>query len=202
VILTVARLAEPERYKGYDQILRALPAIRAEIPGLKYIVVGEGEDRTRIEGLIRELNVCDSVVLAGGVSQRELVDYYNLCDVFAMPSKGEGFGIVYLEALVCGKPVLAGDRDGSSEPLQNGNLGTLVNADDVPQIASNLIRILREHGGSNGERGMQDGQRLREETLRKFGLQSFKERVANLLENAASLEHCAGRSGRNTGRES
>ena len=202
VILTVARLAEPERYKGYDQILRALPAIRAEIPGLKYIVVGEGEDRTRIEGLIRELNVCDSVVLAGGVSQRELVDYYNLCDVFAMPSKGEGFGIVYLEALVCGKPVLAGDRDGSSEPLQNGNLGTLVNADDVPQIASNLIRILREHGGSNGERGTQDGQRLREETLRKFGLQSFKERVANLLENAASLEHCAGRSGRNTGRES
>ena len=165
VILTVARLAEPERYKGYDQILRALPLIRREIPDLKYVLVGEGEDRPRIEALVRELKVCDAVVLAGGVSQKELPDYYNLCDVFAMPSKGEGFGIVYLEALVCGKPVLAGNSDGSSEPLQNGELGTLVDADDVAQIATEIVAILREQGAGkeqgagagSGENGTENG---------------------------------------------
>ena len=81
-----------------------------------------------------------------------------------MPSKGEGFGIVYLEALVCGKPVLAGDSDGSSEPLQNGELGTLVNADDVAQIATQIVAILREQGaGSAGQ-----GANLRERTLRSL----------------------------------
>jgi glycosyltransferase involved in cell wall biosynthesis len=186
VILTVARLAEPERYKGYDQILRALPAIRQEIPELKYILVGEGEDRARIETLIRELNVCDAVVLAGGVPQKELADYYNLCDVFAMPSKGEGFGIVYLEALVCGKPVLAGNSDGSSEPLQNGQLGTLVNVDDVAQIATGIIGILRERGARSREQEEKNGEQLREETLRKFGFDHFRDQVRQLLE----LEFC------------
>src|SRR5207248_1608633 len=115
-------------------ILRALPAIRREIPDVRYVLVGEGEDRARIETLVRELNLFGVVILAGGVSPRELADYYNLCDVFAMPSKGEGFGIVYLEALACGKPVLAGNGDGSSEPLQNGKVGLLLDADDVDQI--------------------------------------------------------------------
>jgi glycosyltransferase involved in cell wall biosynthesis len=182
VILTVARLAEPERYKGYDQVLRALPSVGREIPELKYILIGEGEDRPRIEKLIRELNVCDMVVLAGGVPQRELADYYNLCDVFAMPSKGEGFGIVYLEALVCGKPVLAGNSDGSSEPLQDGKLGTLVDADDVEEIESNLSRILRGQGAVSTEQGVRNGERLREETLRKFGFAAFRARLRQLLE--------------------
>lgn len=218
IILTVARLAEPERYKGYDQILRALPVIRREVPNLKYILVGEGEDRSRIEDLIRELNICDAVVLAGGVPQKELAGYYNLCDVFAMPSKGEGFGIVYLEALVCGKPVLAGNSDGSSEPLQNGELGVLVNVDDVSQIATNLVAILGEQragGGEHGakseeqregseeqeaggkqqgarskEHGVKNGARLREETLRKFGFDAFKSRLSNLLHQG--WEHGAG----------
>ena len=178
VILTVARLAEPERYKGYDQILRALPTIRQEVPDLKYVLVGEGEDRTRIEALIRQLNICDAVILAGGVPQKELGDYYNLCDVFAMPSKGEGFGIVYLEALVCGKPVLAGDSDGSSEPLQNGELGTLVNADDVAQIATQIVAILREQGAGSRE----PGANLRERTLTKFGFDAFEARLKAMLQ--------------------
>ena len=181
VILTVARLAEPERYKGYDQVLRALPVIRQEVPDLKYVLVGEGEDRTRIEALIRQLNICDAVILAGGVPQKELGDYYNLCDVFAMPSKGEGFGIVYLEALVCGKPVLAGDSDGSSEPLQNGELGTLVNADDVAQIATQIVAILREQGAGSAGQAVRTGESLREQTLEKFGFERFRERVAELL---------------------
>ena len=179
IILTVARLAEPERYKGYDQVLRALPAVRDKIPDVKYVLVGEGGDRPRIEALIRDLEIRDAVVLAGGVSARELPDYYNLCDVFAMPSKGEGFGIVYLEAMACGKPVLAGNNDGSSEPLQNGQLGVLVEADSVDEIAKELTRVLERTYPLDV---LYAPDRLREESLKKFGFVAFKERVANLLE--------------------
>ncbi len=178
ILLTVARLAEPERYKGYDQILRALPAIRRRIPDVRYVLVGEGEDRARVEGLIRELNLCDAVVLAGGVPPKELADYYNLCDVFAMPSKGEGFGIVYLEALACGKPVLAGNSDGSSEPLQNGRVGLLVDADDVDGIASSLTKVLDQTYPLDA---LYSPERLREESLEKFGFDAFKEKLAGLL---------------------
>jgi glycosyltransferase involved in cell wall biosynthesis len=178
IILTVARLAEPERYKGYDQVLRALPAIRDKIPDVKYVLVGEGGDRPRIETLIRDLEIRDAVILAGGVSARELPDYYNLCDVFAMPSKGEGFGIVYLEAMACGKPVLAGNDDGSSEPVQNGRLGVLVDADSVIEIAKELTRVLE---GTHPLDVLYAADRLREESLKKFGFVSFKERLSNLL---------------------
>ena len=99
VILTVTRLASGDRYKGYDQILQALPAIRRQIPNICYLLVGKGNDRDRIEAMVDDLGVRDCVIFAGFVPDRELADYYNLCDLFAMPSKGEGFGIVYLEAL-------------------------------------------------------------------------------------------------------
>ncbi len=82
------------------------------------------------------------MTLAGYIPEEELNDHYNLCDVFAMPSKGEGFGIVFLEAMACGKPVLAGNKDGSVDALLGGKLGALVDPDDVAQIAETLIAIL------------------------------------------------------------
>ncbi len=146
VILTVARLAGAERYKGYDQILHALGPLRRQQPRVRYLLGGRGQDRQRIERLIRELNLAAHVTLVGFVPDHELEDHYNLCDVFAMPSKGEGFGIVFLEAMACGKPVLAGNKDGSVDPLLNGQLGALVDPDDVPSIARELELILtRRH---------------------------------------------------------
>ena len=115
VILTVARLASAERYKGYDQLLRILPAIRQAIPEVHYVLVGRGSDQARIETLVRDLGLADAITVTGSVSDTELPDYYNLCDVLAMPSKGEGFGIVYLEALASGNQVLAGNKDGSAD---------------------------------------------------------------------------------------
>ncbi len=146
VILTVARLATTEQYKGYDNVLLAMPGILKRFPNARYVIVGDGPDREWVEALIRRLNISGHVTMAGYVPNDSLRDHYNLCDIFAMPSKGEGFGIVFLEAVACGKPVVAGDKDASSEALLNGRLGRLVDPDSVDQIADAICSTLSEVG--------------------------------------------------------
>jgi len=178
VILTVARLDNTERYKGYDQVLQALPTIRQTIPNVHYLIVGKGSDRDRIEKLITSLNLQDNVTLAGFIPDEELNDHYNLGDVFAMPSKGEGFGIVYLEALACGKPVLAGNCDGAIDALCNGELGILVNPDDLDAIALNLIAILQ---GFHNHPLMYQPKALRQKVIDIYGFKRFQATLAGLL---------------------
>ena len=180
VIFTLSRLAASEQYKGYDKILRALPQISRAIPGVKYILAGKGDDRPRIERLIRELGLSDSVILTGYLPDEELCDHYNLCDVFAMPSKGEGFGIVYLEALACGKPTLAGNKDGSVDALCHGELGALIDPDDVQQIAQSLTQIL---DGSYPNSTIYDPTELRRRVIEVYGYESFRGKLAGYLES-------------------
>lgn len=146
VILTIARLASAERYKGYDQVLYALRGVARQFPNVRYVLGGRGPDRPRIESLIQELGLQANVILAGYVAAHELREHYNLCDVFAMPSKGEGFGIVFLEALGCGRPVVAGNKDGSVDAVLHGRTGVLVDPDSSEEISDALIQILaRKH---------------------------------------------------------
>jgi len=177
-ILTVARLSEVERYKGYDQILKALPKIRQVIPNVHYVLVGKGGDRPRIENLITQLQLQDCVTLAGFIPDEELCDYYNLCDVFAMPSKREGFGIVYLEALACGKPTLGGNQDGAVDALCNGTLGALVNPDNIEEIAQTLIQILQ---GNYPNALMYQPEQLRQKVIDTYGFERFKQTLAGYL---------------------
>lgn len=179
VILTVCRLAETECYKGYDQIIKAMPEIMRFVPNAYYLLVGKGSDRPRIEKLIAEVGVQKAVILAGFVPDEELAEHYNLCDIFAMPSRAEGFGIVYLEAIACGKPVLAGNKDGSRDALADGELGLLVNPDDTAEIAAEIIRVLRrEHSHPKIFRP----ELLRRRVIELFGFEAFKHAVADLLE--------------------
>ncbi|MGH7887268.1 MAG: glycosyltransferase, partial [Candidatus Binatia bacterium] len=175
VILTVCRLAAAERYKGYDQIIRALPKILTAVPNAHYVLVGSGPDRPRVEKLIRDSALQSNITLAGYVPDQELADYYNLCDIFAMPSKAEGFGIVYLEALACGKPVLAGNRDGSRDALNDGELGLLVDAGNTKEIAGEIIRVLRrEHDHPM----IFQPECLRRRVTELFGIERFEQTVA------------------------
>ncbi len=178
IILTVGRLASSDRYKGYDQILQALPEIRPSLPTVHYILVGEGDDRTRVEQLITQLNLQNCVTLAGFVPEHELCDHYNLCDVFAMPSKAEGFGIVYLEALACGKPTLGGNKDGAIDALCHGELGALVDPDDVGAIAQTLIQILQ---GTYPHPIIYQPEVLRQKVIDRFGFERFKQTLAELM---------------------
>ena len=174
VILTVCRLAETERYKGYDQIVRALPKILCVVPNARYLLVGTGPDRPRVEKLVSDVGVADAVILAGFIPDEELAEYYNLCNVFAMPSKAEGFGIVYLEALACGKPVLAGNRDGSRDALADGELGILVDPDDTDQIARELILVLRRQ---HSHQLIFQPELLRQRVTELFGFDVFRKTV-------------------------
>jgi glycosyltransferase involved in cell wall biosynthesis len=178
IILTVARLSQTEKYKGYDRLLTALPLIRQAIPNIHYILVGKGDDLPRIREVISQLQIQDNVTLTGFVPDEELANYYNLCDVFAMPSKKEGFGIVYLEALACGKPVLGGNQDGAIDALCHGEIGALVNPDNVEEIAQTLIQILQ---GTYPNALIYKPEVLRYQVIDKFGFKSFQQTLAGYL---------------------
>ncbi|HBC40356.1 MAG TPA: glycosyltransferase [Pseudanabaena sp.] len=178
IILTVSRLVTSEKYKGYDQILSALPILRQSIPDIHYMIVGKGSDRDRLLQIIQQNNLQKYVTLAGFIPDEDLCDYYNLCDLFAMPSKREGFGIVYLEALACGKAVLGGNLDGAVDALCQGEIGALINPDNLQEIATIITKILSckyEHPL------MYQPQRLRQVVISKFGFEHFQQNLSNYL---------------------
>lgn len=146
VILTVSRLSAAEQYKGHDRIIAALPAIKKRVPDVVYVIAGDGDDQDRLKDLAKKLGVEDLTLFAGRVSERELPDYFRLADVFAMPSTGEGFGIVYLEAAAYGLPVVAGNRDGSVDALADGAIGTLGDPEDAAQLVDTICDLLSGRG--------------------------------------------------------
>ena len=179
VILTVARLDVGEVYKGYDKILWALPKIRHHFPGVRYILVGKGSDTARIQKIIEQQGLEECVTLTGFVPDEELGDYYNLCDVFAMPSRKEGFGIVFLEALASGKPVLAGNCDGSVDALCGGKLGALINPDSIDEIATVLTQILQ---GTYSHPLIYQPEILRQKVTEVFGFEHFKSTLSEYMD--------------------
>lgn len=174
VILTVNRLEAGESFHSYDQILAALPTIQAALPEVHYLIVGKGGDRPRLERLIADRHLQNCVTLAGFVADDELPAHYALCDVFAMPSQLEGFGIVYLEAMACGRPVLAG-LDGGQDALNQGELGALVNPEDVAAIADHLVQILTR---TYPNPLIYQPQALRQRAIEAFGQQTFQRCLA------------------------
>ena len=147
VLMTLARLAPQERYKGVDEVMEVMPALADRIPDVSYLVCGGGDDRGRLEAKAAALGVGDRVVFAGFVPEAEKADHYRLADAFVMPGRGEGFGIVYLEALACGVPVVASSRDASQEAVLNGALGQVVDPDDPDSIVAGVLDALAQPGG-------------------------------------------------------
>lgn len=143
VILTLARLDPRERYKGVDEIIEALPALLLQQPDLCYLIAGDGDDKARLVAKAKRLGVAEKVVFVGYVPEAEKADLLRLADVFAMPGRGEGFGIVYLEAMACGIPVVGSLLDGSRDALKNGELGQLVNPDDPESLKTGLLQAMQ-----------------------------------------------------------
>jgi phosphatidylinositol alpha-1,6-mannosyltransferase len=179
VLLTVARLWQTDIYKGVDVTIRALPQIAAAFPEVKYLVIGRGDDQPRLQQLAQDLGVGDRVIFAGFIPTQNLVEHYRLADAYIMPSQ-EGFGIAYLEALACGKPVLSGDADGSSDPLQDGKLGWQVPHQDINAVAAACLEILQASCTLQTDRRC-EAQWLRSQTLAQFGKDTLSQKLQQLL---------------------
>jgi phosphatidyl-myo-inositol dimannoside synthase len=146
-LLTIARLED--RYKGHDVIIRALPLLRAKVPGVQWVVIGDGPLRPGLESLAAALGVSDSIRFLGALSDAQRDDWLRRADALVMPSRlpdgdfaGEGFGIVYLEAGAYGKPVLAGNVAGALDAVRDGETGILVDPTDHVALADAAAELL------------------------------------------------------------
>jgi phosphatidyl-myo-inositol dimannoside synthase len=155
-LLTISRLEASERYKGQDHVLQALYRLRVSDPELKfrYIIQGDGSDRPRLEALVEKLELQDTVEFRGAVSDRHQFETaYREADLYVMPSrfgkwdkkwKGEGFGIVYLEAAAFGLPSIAYDCGGATDIIRHGVDGWLVVPDSITELANVLAQAAQK----------------------------------------------------------
>jgi glycosyltransferase involved in cell wall biosynthesis len=144
VIMTFGRMAPGERYKGFDEVIASLPALIRHRPDLVYLAAGDGPDRPRLQAKAQAIGVADRVVFPGRIAEADKADYYRLADAYVMPSYGEGFGIVILEALACGLPVVASRADGTQEAVRAGALGLLVPPDDPQALQDAILQAIRQ----------------------------------------------------------
>jgi phosphatidyl-myo-inositol dimannoside synthase len=144
VIMTLGRPETGERYKGIDEVLEAMPRLKEAIPDLGYLIVGDGTDRARLEGKAAALGVKDSVIFPGYIAEAEKADHYRLADAFVMPSDGEGFGFVFLEAMACGIPAVGSKTDGGKEALRDGMLGRIVDPTNAAELDDAILKAVRE----------------------------------------------------------
>lgn len=169
VLMTMGRLVSSERYKGFDEVLELMPKLAAEFPDLQYLVVGEGSDLTRLKEKAEHLGIRDRVVFTGLIPEKEKADHYRLADLYVMPSRGEGFGYVLLEAMACGIPVVASILDGTREAVRNGLLGPMVD----PRRPEELETAIRN--------GLQQTTRSIQPGLQYFSFPQFERRCHRLL---------------------
>jgi glycosyltransferase involved in cell wall biosynthesis len=180
VLLTVSRLALSERYKGHWQVLIALKRLLQRIPDVHYLVVGTGDELAYLRAAVRMMGLDRNVTFTGMVSSADLPDHYRLCDTFVMPSTKEGFGIVFLEAAACGKPVIAGCLDGSYDAVDAGRLGILVDPHHPLQIADAIYAALKR---TDPNRLLFQPAALSEAVMQAFGFETFKRQLKTEVES-------------------
>lgn len=200
-LLCVARQAASERYKGFEMIFEALARIHdAPLPHLN--LVGTGDDQPRLRAVASQLGIQDRVTFWGVLDDAQLAGAYEDCDVFVMPSKMEGFGIVFLEAMLRGKPCIGGAHGGTPEVIEHGRSGYLVEYGDVDALVRYLLTLradpdLRRRLGARG----------RELATTRFSAAAFRARWRHLVlgdrrtapEDSTELVAATGRAQKLTG---
>jgi phosphatidylinositol alpha-1,6-mannosyltransferase len=167
IIATISRLTRFDVYKGIDTLIQAMPQIRAAVPGVRLRVMGQGDDLPRLRQLADQLGPQIAVEFLGFVSDEELQSQLRQCALFALPSKKEGFGLVFLEAMAQGRPCLGAQAGGIPEVL-TPETGILVEYGDVVQIADGCVAALRRSW---------DTQAILDRA-REFAYPRFRERLA------------------------
>ncbi len=178
ILLTVGRLV---KRKGIDKTIEAMPTILKNAPNLIYVILGNGQEITNYKLQITNLGLEKNVIIINNIDDNEKNIWYNLCDIFIMPARTigddfEGFGIVYLEANLAGKPVIAGDSGGVRDAVADGVNGLLVNPESADEIASAAIKLARDENLRKklGEQG-------KERTVKEFNWEKQARKVYTLL---------------------
>ncbi|MEO6120483.1 MAG: glycosyltransferase family 4 protein, partial [Terriglobales bacterium] len=176
ILLCVSRMSTLEPYKNVEMIVRAMPEVLRAQPQTTLVVVGPGDDRPRLEAVVAELGVGKRVIFAGRVADEVLQSYFAACDLFVLPSTGEGFGIVYLEAMYHGKACIGAQAGGVPEVIEDGVTGGLIDPEVPAQLSATIVRLLQDDA-TRAAMGSAGKKRLEE----KFSLDSFRARLKALL---------------------
>jgi phosphatidylinositol alpha-1,6-mannosyltransferase len=176
VLLIVGRLDTRERYKGHDRVIAALPQLaHPEGRPILFMIAGDGDDRSRLEADVAAAGVAENVRFLGKVATEDLPDLYRAADLFVLPSTGEGFGIVFIEAMACGTPALGLAVGGAPDALGDGDLGFLVRPDEG--LANVLGKVIGRPSLPNADTAsLVDG---------RFGRAIFERRLAELIARTA-----------------
>lgn len=175
-VLTVARMSQSERYKGHDELIDSWPRVVALVPDAQLVIAGDGDDAVRLKTRAALCGAGDQIHFTGFVSAPALDGLYRGAALFAMPSRGEGFGLVYLEAMAHRLPCIGSVHDAAREVIVDGSTGQLVDQDDTERLAETIATLLldEEKRRRMGEAGHC---RLHSE----FSFEQFADRVCGLL---------------------
>ena len=176
IVLTVGRWMANERYKGMDTLITALPRLLTRWPELQLVAVGSGDDRAWLEELADQNGVNLHVHFLTGLQYEELAACYSACEIFALPSSGEGFGLVYLEAMAHGKPVIGGAHGGAPDVIEDGATGYLVPHGDAGQLATAIETLLADPALAQ-----KMGQRGRQRIEKEFRFNVFSKSLKKIL---------------------
>jgi len=151
ILLTVSRL---DKHKGHDLVIEALPYVLKKIRNVKYLIIGQGPEEQKLRNLVKYKGLNDCVSFLGYVSDKDLVKYYRICDAFIMLSKEisgdfEGFGLVYLEANACGKPVIGARTGGIEDAIIDGETGLLIDDLAAQNVAGTILKLLENEDLAN-----------------------------------------------------
>jgi len=177
ILLSIARLTKFDKAKGYDQTIEIIPQLLIEFPGLRYLICGQYDkkEKNRLEQLIKKYDLNKTIYLINFITEEELEEHYQLADVFILPSKKEGFGLVFIEAAACGCRVVAGNTDGSTDAMLNGQLGILVDPENPGHIKEAVAQYLRKPFN------YQEAKNIQKICLDHFSHDQYIKQVKNLL---------------------
>jgi len=176
MLLSVCRLDENERYKGVDKVIEALPEVARKVPNVQYLVVGGGTDLERHKELALSCGVSERVHFLGFVDDDSLRACYRDCDLFVLPSAGEGFGFVFLEAMKYGKAIVAANSGGAPEVVVDGLSGRLVEYGDREQLPQTLTDLCLD-----AEKRREMGQAGHTRLVENYTYEHFKERFDEIM---------------------
>lgn len=182
ILFSLSRLSSTEKYKGYDHNIELLPALLQKHPNLIYLLGGKWDDleKLRLDELVKKHQLEKHIRIIGFVDEAEVTDHFLLSDIFIMPSKKEGFGIVFIEAIANGLQVIAGNKDGSVDALRNGRLGALVDPDNLKDIQEKIEYIL-DH-----PQNLDDKLILQHDCIDIFSYSRYKKAIELLISTGSS----------------